>query len=441
MKKTLFLLASIVFFKTINAQNYQVSTVVGSGTQGYLDTTAQNCQMYWPYGLASDNDSAIYFSDAANHRVRKFNIVTTIVTTIGGNGNPGLKDGIGDSAMFNWPDALFYKNGFLYVGDNQNNAVRKIDLSTNMVTTIAGNGTPGYKDGPADSSLVRNPGGIVVDSVNDIYFADDYNYCIRKISNGIVSTVAGVPGTFGYQDGAANQALFHRPRYITLDSNGVMYITDINNNVVRKYTNGIVSTFAGTGVAGGADGTDSTATFSAPVGIASTYNNFLYVVDGGGNKLRKIDPQGNVSTIAGNGVFGFYDGGADSAEFFYPQGVTYDEHGIIYMADRDNNRIRKISLPQSEAKIKTATGIKTLLKTTNISIHPNPSSSMVTIEVLNVMENSTYKAYNTLGQEVKSGNLTQTTNQINVQELTNGVYTIVVSQKDKISTAKIIVQK
>ncbi|MGZ3867026.1 MAG: T9SS type A sorting domain-containing protein [Bacteroidia bacterium] len=438
MKKVYITIVSLFFACTIDAQNYMVSTAAGSGAQGLVDSSVADCEMYWPYGLASDNDSLVYFSDGANNAVRKFNYMTNVVTTIAGDGTAGFQDGQGASARFYYPDALFVKDGFLYVSDNLNNAVRKIDLSNNMVTTIAGNGTPGFRDGVADSSLLRNPGGIVVDSLGDVYFSDCYNFCIRKISNGVVSTIAGVPEVYGYQDGPANTALFHRPRYICLDSNGVMYITDIHNNVVRKFTNGMVSTFAGTGVAGGLDGADSVATFSAPVGIASTYNNFLYVVDGGGNKLRKIDTAGNVLTIAGDGNFGFIDGPADTAEFFYPQGVCYDEYGFIYMADRNNNRIRKISLPSSEARKHLTTTNIVKSNAAAVSVSPNPTSGIVNV---NTNSASSYVVYNTIGSVVKSGNLNHGSNQLDISDLSTGIYTIVFMQGDRKSISKISLQK
>jgi hypothetical protein len=444
MKKQLFILICASAFKLAIAQNYQVSTIAGSGTLGYIDSTASACELYWPYGSASDNDSAIYFSDAGNHSIRKLNIYTNKVTTIAGNGIQGLQDGIGSAAQFNWPDDVFFKNGFLYIGDNMNNCIRKIDLSTNMVTTIAGTGVSGYLDGPANSAMFQGGNGIaiVVANNNDIYVADGSNAVIRKISGGQVTTVAGTPGVFGYVDGLASSAKFHRPRYLALDTaNTTLYITDINNNVIRKLYNNQVSTFAGTGIAGGLDGGPDTATFSAPVGIALTFNNFLYVVDGGGNKLRKVDQQGNVITIAGNGTFGFQDGAAASAEFYYPQGVTYDEHGIIYMADRNNNRIRRIQLPDAEAKIHSVTSIKNYVsKNTDVSMYPNPCQGILNIQTINA-ESSIYKLYDALGQELKTGTISQGLNQLNIQDLANGVYSLSILQKGKTTTSKLILQK
>lgn len=444
MKKTLLILSSIVFFKTAIAQNYQVSTVGGNGTHGFVDGAATTTtELYWPYGVAYDGDSVIYFSDSFNHAVRKLNTNTHVITTIAGTGSPGLQNGACTTAKFYNPDGIIYKNGFLYIGDNGNNCIRKIDLANNLVSTYAGTGVAGYLDGAANQAMFRGGNGIdiIMDKNNNMYVADGSNYCIRMVSSsGQVSTFAGVAGSAGLVNGVASAAKFHRPRYLALDTaTGALYTTDINNNVIRKIYNDTVTIYAGssTGAAGAVDGPAHTATFNAPVGISITVTGALYVIDGGGNKLRKIDPSGNVSTIAGNGTFGFQDGPAASAEFYYPQGVCFDKHGYIYIADRNNNRIRKISVPECQ----DCSGIEELFTKNQIIISPNPNSGVVNIQVLNTTENCTYKAYNTLGQEVKSGNLSQTSTQINLQDLNNGVYTVVVTQKSNVYSTKIIIQK
>lgn len=440
--KILFLPLAVACFFSSKAQ-YLVSTVGGNGTQGLVDGPATTvAELYWPYGLTFDGDSVIYFSDGANHCVRKISANTGKITTIAGNGTPALVDGIGAAARFNYPDDMFYKNGFLYVSDNQNNAVRKIDLSNNSVTTIAGTGTAGYtSSGTATSALLRNPGGIVVDKYNDIYFADCYNYCIRKISGGIISTIAGVGNSFGYVDGAALTAKFHRPRYIAMDTaTGAIFITDINNNVIRKLYNNQVSTFSGTGAAGGLDGAYNVATFSAPVGIAITVGGYLYVVDGGGNKIRKVDPSGTVSTIAGNGVFGFQDGAAANAEFYYPQGICYDKNCKIYVADRNNNRIRRINVPEGVALC--SMGIDTYSPIeNNLNVYPNPNTGIVSVQINRNNENVSYKVFNVIGKEVKAGTLTYLSNHVDLKEFDNGIYTIVISDSEGTRTGKISLQK
>jgi hypothetical protein len=441
MKKFVLSFFATALTLSIHAQSYNVNTEAGTGVPGLADgprlTTAK---LNLPYGLAYDGDSVIYFSDGQNHCIRKISTVTNNVTTIAGSlsGTSGLVNGIGSAARFYWPDDVFYKNGFLYVGDNMNNCIRKIDLSNKMVTTVAGNGSGGYQDGPAGSAMFQGGNGIALAVANngDIFVADGGNAVVRKISGGNVTTVAGTPGTFGYLDGAASTAQFHRPRYLALDTiTGALYITDINNNVIRKLYNNQVTTFAGTGVAGATDGAYNVATFSAPVGIAITIGGYFYVIDGGGNKLRKISPTGTVSTIAGNGMFGFADGAASVAEFNYPQDVCYDKHCFIYIADRDNNRIRKVSVLEGTCNI----GIENFApKALELNIFPNPNSGIVNVQINNATETSSYRIFDLIGAEVKSGTLTYTENKIDVQHLANGMYTLVVSQNGKTSSAKLV---
>jgi hypothetical protein len=444
MKKFLFLLSLLLTLQTGKTQNYFVSTVAGTGTQGLVDgprvTTAE---LNWPYGLAYDGDSVIYFSDGANHCIRKMSANTGLVTTIAGNGTAGFQDGVGAIARFNYPDDVFYKSGFLYIGDNMNNCIRKMDISTYSVTTIAGTGVAGYLNGPANQAQFKGGNGITLAVANngDIFVADGSNAVIRKISGGQVTLYAGTPGVYGYIDGPAATAKFHRPRYLALDTTtGDLYTTDINNNVIRKISGGMVSTFSGTGVAGGLDGAYNVATYNAPVGIAMTYNGYFYVVDGGGNKLRKVDPAGTVTTIAGNGTFGFQDGQATSAEFFYPQDVCYDKHCLIYMADRDNNRIRSIRVPEGPAGC--TNGINELASDLiDVNIYPNPSQGILSIEMPISFTQYSFNVTNVVGEVVKSGELLKGQTQLILNDLDNGIYFIEITNKGKRINKKIIVQK
>ncbi|HXD92422.1 MAG TPA: T9SS type A sorting domain-containing protein [Bacteroidia bacterium] len=441
MEKLLFIFVGSIIFTTINAQNYHVSTVVGNGTGGLLDSIGTNAICYSPYSVKSDGANTIYFADTYNHAIRKFDITTLKVTTIAGNGVAGYQDGSCATAKFNYPEGVFYKNGNLYVGDNINNVIRKIDLTNNIVSTVAGSGSQGYQDGAANQAKFYQPKYLIVDNSNNVFVADYENHCIRKItSSGQVSTIAGVGGVSGYVNGAGSSAKFYRPADLCMDASGNIYVTDIMNFVIRKIdVNLNVTTFAGNHTAGNVNGTAGNAEFTNPTAIDITNDKHFYVADGlGGDNIRKIDSLGNVTTVAG--VFnnpGYLDGAPSIALFNQIQGLCFDPHGNLYIGDAYNNRIRKISVPECS----DCAGIEQISAKNQIVIYPNPSSNTVTIEVLNATENCTYKTYNTLGQEVKSGNLTQTTNQINVQELSNGVYSIVVSQKDKTSIAKIIVQK
>lgn len=443
----------ILFFGHIaNAQTYMVSTVVGNGTAALVDSIGTLAECNSPYSVKSDGANTIYFADVQNHAIRKYDINTHKVTTIAGNGTAGFQDGACATALFNYPEGVFYKNGFLYVGDNANNRIRKIDLSLNIVSTIAGSGIQGYLDGSVSTAKFYQPKYLIVDNSNNVFVADYENHCIRKISGGQVTTIAGIGGVSGYQNGPGSSAKFYRPADLCMDTtNGNIYVTDIMNNVIRKIDASYnVTTFAGNTVSGNMDGSATTAEFTRPTAIDITCSNqYLYVADGlGGDNIRKISVStGVVSTVAGIfSVAGWQDGVGTSAKFNQIQGLCFDPHGALYVGDAYNNRIRKIIVPEGNgANLCGTAGIAEYSnEQTNLNAYPNPNTGIVNVQINNATEISTYKVFNVVGSEVKAGNLTYTDNKIDLQNLPNGIYTLVVSQKDlpageavKISKTKI----
>jgi sugar lactone lactonase YvrE len=189
--------------------------------------------------------------------------------------------------------------------------------------------------------------GVTVDSSGNLYIADSGNDTIRKITSaGVVSTFAGTAGTPGSADGTGTAASFSAPTGITVDAGGNLYVADTGNDTIRKITPaGVVSTLAGTaGTPGSADGTGSAAGFYFPRGIAIDPSGNLYVADSGNETIRKITPAGVVSTLAGTaGTPGAADGTGSAASFASPQGITLDSAGNLYVADMNNNTIRKIT--------------------------------------------------------------------------------------------------
>ncbi len=316
-----------------------VSTHAGSGVSGFADGTGTMAQFGHMPDLVLDAAGNIYGAD--NLRVRKITSAG-VVTTLAGSGNNQFADGTGTSASFSTLLGIAVDgSGNVYVADLGNNRIRKITPG-GVVTTLGGNNIFGYLDGPAATSLFFLPMGVVADNSGNVYVADAGNNRIRKISGGVVSTVAG-DGTPGFADGPAATARFNNPMKIRIDGAGDLIVLDQNNNRVRKISGGVVSTVAGSGIAGFADGPAATAQFNAPAGLAIDQAGNIYVGDQVNSRIRKITLAGTVSTIAGTGVTGFQDGNTSVAKFNFPNGLDITSTGIIYVADNQNFRIRKIT--------------------------------------------------------------------------------------------------
>ncbi|MDR6370653.1 sugar lactone lactonase YvrE [Chryseobacterium bernardetii] len=213
------------------------------------------------------------------------------------------------------------------------------------VSTLAGNGTEGYADGNVNSAMFNRPAGVAVDDVGNVYVADTGNYRLRKITpSGNVSTLAG-DGTQGFADGSPNIVKFNGINDLIVDAFGNIYVSDFYNNRIRKVSpSGDVSTFAGNGTAGFADGDNATAQFKNPAGIAIDKEGIIYVADQNNNRIRRITG-GQVTTIAGDGVAGYIDGNALSSRFDYPTDIEVVGQDL-YVVDNWNNKIRKISSGQ-----------------------------------------------------------------------------------------------
>jgi uncharacterized repeat protein (TIGR01451 family) len=301
-------------------------------------------------GLLFDSSSNLIVADSSSGRVRKIDasqIVTTLVGGYLGDGNPAML------AAFHQPKSVdFDANGNMYIVDNFNFRVRKVDTA-GVITTIAGNGFngDGGDGGPATAaSIEAGANGVAVDSAGNVLIADYNNCAIRKVNtSGIITTAIGTLGFCGYSGdgGPASAAVLNGPIDPTFDASGNLFFVDGDNCAVRKVnTAGIINTVAGNGTCGfsGDGGPATSATFNALTGIALDAAGNLYLADAGNDRVRKVNTSGIVNTIAGNGTEDFSgDGGpATSAALFTPSDVEVNAAGIIYISDTNNERIRMI---------------------------------------------------------------------------------------------------
>ena len=332
-----------------------VATLAGGTNYGTLDGTGTGAQFNYPQGLAVDAGGNVYVADAVNGRMRRITpggVVSTLSNTVTG----GFADGASSSALFNHPFGVAADGaGSVYVSDESNNRIRKI-TSAGQVSTLAGNGTEGFADGTGVAAQFRYPTGIAWDISGNLFVADSGNHRIRTITpGGLVSTFAG-NGTRGFADGLGGIAQFDSPCGLAIDGAGVVYVSERDGNRIRKITpQGIVTTLAGSGTAGFADGSGLAAQFNFPRGVTLDGAGNLYVADTGNHRIRKITPAGLVNTVAGTGTEGFLDGPGATAQFSAPRGIVIDDAGSLYVGDHGNNRIRKIN-PIGEVSTLAGTG-------------------------------------------------------------------------------------
>jgi sugar lactone lactonase YvrE len=254
-----------------------------------------------PSGVAVDAAGNVYIANTDDETICKISAAGVFTVMAGSSGNAGSSDGTGSAARFNTPTSVAADAaGNVYVADNANAEVREV-TPKGVVTTVAGKaGSVGSTDGAANVARFDAPRGVAVDPAGNIYVADEGNSNIRKITPaGVVSTLAGASGSAGYQDGTGTGAKFAAPRGLAADAAGNVYVADTDNEVIRKITpDGVVTTLAGVaGQTGDADGTGVAASFSGPRGITVDAYGNLYVADSDNSSIRKVTPAGVVTTI------------------------------------------------------------------------------------------------------------------------------------------------
>ena len=317
----------------------KVTTLAGSGSPGTQDGLAASAMFINPFGLAIDNrDNLIVSEGGAGNLIRRITRDGR-VETIAAN-------------EFNSPSGIALdKRGNIIVADTGSNRIRKVDRE-GRVSTVAGTGDAGFKDGPADSAQFDGPIGVAVDETGDIIVADAYNDRLRRISvEGQVATIAGGESP-GMKDGIGDSARFDTPCGVAVDKQHNIFVADTGNNAIRRVSaQGDVVTIAG-GIRGRAEGSGIEAAFDHPVGILVTHDGFVFVTEEAGSRIRRITPDGLVSTVAGSAP-GFKNGSGSQVHFNGPSGIAIDGKGALYVADTENYLIRKVLLVD-EAEIDAA---------------------------------------------------------------------------------------
>jgi sugar lactone lactonase YvrE len=355
-----------------------VSTLVGEEKEGFNEgcVSSEEARLRRPRRLAIGPDGLLYLTDQHNHSIRTINLDTGQVCTVTGTGLPGYHDTgnvLGEPPTFSYPNGIaFDASGTIFVTENGNNVVRRIRRIGGTVTvdTYAGqrveirnpdrqqrlnstlDGQDGFRDGEASNAAFRLPDEIIAASDGSIYLADPLNHSIRRITQSggqvRVETIAG-NGVPGFADGFGINARFNTPMSVALSSDETfLFVADMANFRIRRMNlqTGRVETLAGTGEGSSLDGPATEASFARPIGLELGAGGVLYVAELDGNAIRRIDPDGNVSTIAGDpSVKKFRDGEGSRATFNGPRGLAFDAvRNVLYVADYENFRIRAIAL-------------------------------------------------------------------------------------------------
>jgi trimeric autotransporter adhesin len=410
------------FLSSAKAQTYNISTMAGNGTAGYFGDggAATSAELSNPYAVALDASGNVYIVDLNNNVIRKVIVSTGIITTIAGNGTGG-DGGPAYSAALSLPQGIAVDaSGNVYIAEAgaYSNRIRMITVSTGIITTIAGTGTSGYSGdgGPATSAELNYPSGVAVDASGNIYIADNSNQRVRKVTagTGIITTIAGT-GTGGYSGdgGPATSAKLFTPNAVAVDASGNVYIADWWNQRIRKITasTGIITTIAGTGTAGySGDG--------GPATSAELYYPNAVTVDASENvyiadtydRILKVTTGTGIITSIAGNGTGGYSGDGGPAT-----SAKLDTASGVAVDASGNVYIAAGNNRIRKLTVSTATGIAgPTTNTANLNVYPNPAS-----DVLNISGNGgPWQLLNVLGEPVLQGKGTQ----VNVQGLTAGQY-------------------
>ncbi len=351
-----------------------IQTVAGGGSRGYAGDNgpATAAELNQPNDIAFDSAGDLFIADSTNHVIREVNAVTHVITTVAGDGGTDSSgdNGPATAAAVATPTAIAVDSaGDLFIAEGFFNVIREVNAVSQVITTIAGTGAYGYggDNGPATAAVLDGPFDIALDSAGDLFIADSANNRIREINavNQVITTVAGT-GSPGYSgnNGPATAATLHAPESIALDSGGDLFIADTSNHVIREVNavNQMITTVAGngsednTGFAGNG-GKATAAALGYPTGLAVDSAGDLFIADTFNNVIREVNAGSQViTTIAGTGSQNYAgnNGPATAAGLDEPSGLALDSAGDLFIADQSNNAIREVT-PGSGVNVLQAT--------------------------------------------------------------------------------------